>query len=138
MPTVAISQSAPQGLSRAPNTNSDNSTRVRQAIPATSGGTVYYLNRSSGPNVVGGAGPINVPSTALMSIGVPEIVPVVSIATPRTEPTAFAVQYLAQLLASSRNDHLPEWNLVQYNGDSLQGHEWFGEFKSAIDSALLM
>ena len=34
-------------------------------------------------------------------------------------------------------DRLPEWKLSQYNGDPVQGHEWFGQFKSAIDSALL-
>ena len=50
------------------------------------------------------------------------------------EPTAFTVEDLAQLLASSRKDHLPEWKLAQYNGDRLQGYEWFGHFKSAIDS----
>ena len=44
---------------------------------------------------------------------------------------------LSQLLASSRKDHLPEWKLSQYSGDPLQWHEWFGQFKSAIDSAPL-
>ena len=41
------------------------------------------------------------------------------------------------LLASTTKDHLPEWKLAQYNGDSIQWHEWFGQCKSAIDSAPL-
>ena len=44
---------------------------------------------------------------------------------------------LAQLLAASKKDHLPEWKLSQYNGDRLQWHMWFGQFESAIDSASL-
>ena len=38
---------------------------------------------------------------------------------------------------SSKKDHLPEWKLAQYSGDPLQWYEWFGQFKSAIDSAPL-
>ena len=38
---------------------------------------------------------------------------------------------------SSKKDHLPEWKLAGYSGDPLQWHEWFGQFKSAIDSAPL-
>ena len=37
----------------------------------------------------------------------------------------------------SRKDHLPEWNLAQFDGNSLNWHEWFGQFKSAVDSAVL-
>ena len=37
----------------------------------------------------------------------------------------------------SRKDPLPEWKLSPYNGDPLQWHEWYGQFKSAIDSAPL-
>ena len=81
--------------------------------------------------------PINASSTSLMSVGGPDVLPVVSFATTRTEPTPSTVQDLAQLLASSPKDHLAEWKLPQYNGDLLQWHEWFGPFKSAIDSTLL-
>ena len=38
---------------------------------------------------------------------------------------------------SKRNDPLPEWKLSQYNGDPLQWHKWYGQFKSAIDSQSL-
>ena len=44
---------------------------------------------------------------------------------------------LAQLFTSTKKDHLPEWKLAQFNGDPLQWHEWFGLFKSAIDSSSL-
>ena len=79
--------------------------------------------------------PINVSSTAPMGVGGPEVVPAVYIAKLRKEPTAFTVKDLAQTLASSRKDHLPEWRLAQYNGDLLQRHQWFGQFSNAINSA---
>ena len=117
MPHVAISQSAPQGLSGAPITDSDNNAYVPQVVPVTSGGTVYYLTPPSGPNLVGSATPINVSSAALMTVGGHKVVPTGSIAMPRTEPTAFTVQNLAQLMTSSRKEQLPQWKLAQYNGD---------------------
>ena len=92
VPHVAISQSAPQGLSGAPNTESDNSATVPQVVLVTSDGTICYLNPSSGPNLQGGAMPINVSSTAPMTIGGPDVVPTVSISRPRTEATVFTVQ----------------------------------------------
>ena len=52
-------------------------------------------------------------------------------------PAAVTVQDLAQLITATKRDHLPEWKLAQYNGDPLQWHEWFGQFKSAIDSTTL-
>ena len=70
-----------------------------------------------------------------MSVGGPEVVPAVSISTPRKEPDAFTVQHLAQLLLSSKKHHLLERKLAQYNGDPLQWHKWFGQLKSAVDSA---
>ena len=60
-----------------------------------------------------------------------------SIAAPRTETFAFTVEDLTQLPASSRKNHLPEWKLAQNNGDPSQWHDWFGQFKSAIDLAPL-
>ena len=44
---------------------------------------------------------------------------------------------LAQLLTISRRDPLPEWKLESYDGNPLQWHEWFGQFRSAVDSAPL-
>ena len=40
-------------------------------------------------------------------------------------------------LSSKRNDPLPEWKLSQYNGDPLQWHERYDQFKSAIDTQSL-
>ena len=47
------------------------------------------------------------------------------------------IRVLADAITSKRNDPLPEWKLSQYSGDPLQWHEWYGQFKSAIDSQSL-
>ena len=52
-------------------------------------------------------------------------------------PASLSVQDLAQLLAASRKDHFPEWNMSQHNGNPLQWHQWFDRFKSAIDASSL-
>ena len=44
---------------------------------------------------------------------------------------------LIKQLADAITCPLPEWKLTQYNGDPLQWYEWFGQFKSAIDSQSL-
>ena len=75
VPNVTISQSAAQGLSRAPNMSSDSNATDPPVVPVTSGGTVYYLNPSSGPKLVGGAVPINFPSTAPMTVTGPKLYP---------------------------------------------------------------
>ena len=41
---------------------------------------------------------------------------------------------MADAITCKKNDPLPEWKLSQYNGDQLQWHEWFGQYKSAIDA----
>ena len=62
---------------------------------------------------------------------------------PRPTPPAPAskneslIKAFTDALNSKRNDPLPEWKLSQYNGDPLQRHEWYGQFKSAIDSQSL-
>ena len=137
VPNFTISQSAPQGLSGAPNKSSDNNAMVHRGGHVTSGGTNYYLNPSSRLNIVGGAKPDNVSVAALTTVRGPEDVPAWSISMPRPEPTAFTVVDVGQLLGCSTKDHLHECKLAQYNGDSLQWHEWFGQFGSAIDSASL-
>ena len=50
---------------------------------------------------------------------------------------ASLIKALTDALNSKRNDPLPEWKLSQYNGDPLQWHEWYGQFKCAIDSQSL-
>ena len=44
---------------------------------------------------------------------------------------------LAELLMQSRKDHLLEWKLAQFDGNPLNWHEWFGQLKSTVDSAVL-
>ena len=52
-------------------------------------------------------------------------------------PVNLKAQDFPQLLEASKKDNLPQLKLSQYNGYSLQWHEWFGQSKSAIDSATL-
>ena len=105
-------------------------------IPVTSGGAVYYLNPSSGANPDVTTTTSQSFSTNPATAFAPTPMQVGPSATPQNTPN-LTVQDLAQLLASSRKDHLPEWKLAQFNGDPLQWHEWFGQFQSAIDSAPL-
>ena len=51
--------------------------------------------------------------------------------------SADLIKQLAKAGTCKKNDPLPEWKLSQYNGDPLQWHEWFGQFKSAIDAESL-
>ena len=37
----------------------------------------------------------------------------------------------------SRKNHLPEWKLAQFHGNLLNWHEWFGQLRSTVDSAVL-
>ena len=37
----------------------------------------------------------------------------------------------------SSKDHLPEWKLAQFDGNPFNWHEWYVQFKSAVDSAVL-
>ena len=44
---------------------------------------------------------------------------------------------LAEFLMHSHKDLLPEWELAQFDGNPLNWHEWFGQFTSTVDSAVL-
>ena len=106
-------------------------------IPVTGGGTVYYINPTSLATVPApSSAPVSTTFPAVPSTATPLATPP-SVNVPQPATTSFTVQDLAQLLASSKRDHLPEWKLAQYSGDPLQWHKWFGHFKSAIDSAPL-
>ena len=37
----------------------------------------------------------------------------------------------------SRKDHLLEWKLTQLDGNPFNWHDWFGQFISTVDSAIL-
>ena len=50
---------------------------------------------------------------------------------------ASLIKAFTDALNSKRNDPLPQWKLSEYNGHPLQWHEWYGQFKSAIDSQSL-
>ena len=63
--------------------------------------------------------------------------PQVSAPAPPIPDNASLIRGLADAITSKKNDPLPEWKLAQYNGDPLQWHEWYGQFKSAIDSQSL-
>ena len=110
-------------------------TTTLSVIPVTAGGTVYYINPTS-MTTVSAPNSTLVPSTfpTIPSTGT-QFAPPTFITAPQPATNSFTVQDLAQLLASSKSDHLPEWKLAQ--GDPLKWHEWYGQFKSAIDSAPL-
>ena len=44
---------------------------------------------------------------------------------------------LAKLLTVSRKDPLTEWNFSTFDGNPLHWHEWYGQFKSAVDQAVI-
>ena len=51
--------------------------------------------------------------------------------------SADLIKQLADAITCKKNDPLHKWKLSQYNGDPLQWHEWFGQFKSGIDAQSL-
>ena len=100
-------------------------------MPVTHGETVFYVP----PSAVTVPAPIPTvvqPSSSFPSATAAPFIPSGSSAVPQPSPTHFS-QDVAQLLASTKKDHLPEWKLSEYNGDPIHWHEWFGQFKSAID-----
>ena len=99
------------------------------SYPVTCAGTVYYSN----PVPATGAVPSGIP----LPPSVPTAAPFTTVMPAQPTQNSFSIQDLAQLLASSKRDHLPEWKLSQFNGDPLLWHEWYGQFKSAIDSSPL-
>ena len=63
--------------------------------------------------------------------------PQVSAPAPSIPENASLIRELADAITSKRNNPLPEWKLAVFNGDPLKWHEWYGQFKSAIDSQSL-
>ena len=59
--------------------------------------------------------------------------PQVSAPAPPIPDNASLIKELADAITSKKNDPLPEWKLSEFNGDPLNWHEWYGQFKSAID-----
>ena len=60
--------------------------------------------------------------------------PQVSAPTPSISDNASLIRELADAIISKKSDPLPEWKLAQNNGNPFQWHEWYAQFKSAIDS----
>ena len=63
--------------------------------------------------------------------------PHVSAPAPLIPDNASLIKELADAKTSKRNDPLSECKLAEFNGDPLNWHEWYGQFKSAIDSQSL-
>ena len=105
------------------------------ATPYTSGGTVYFNTQPIHPHKVPhfvnktdtGYQPVNedyTPSSAYPNRGC-------------SSDRPLSARELAELLMHSRKDHLTEWKLAQFEGNPLNWHEWFGQFMSTVDSAVL-
>ena len=105
------------------------------AAPYTSGGTVYFNTPPVHPKHVPhfanqtntGYQPVNedyAPPSAYRNQGC-------------SSDRPLSARELAELFMHCRKDHLPEWKLAQFDGNSLNWHEWFGQFKSIVDSAVL-
>ena len=106
--------------------------RVTRSAPYSSGGTVYYVPPCTNPVQV--SAPVNPSVVVEQPTSVPSAVQ--SSNFPGSAPVT--ISDLAQLLTISRRDPLPpEWKLESYDGNPLQWHEWFGQFRSAVDSAPL-
>ena len=105
------------------------------AAPYTSGGTVYFNTRpvhsQHVPHFVNhtntGYQPVNedyAPSFAYPNQGC-------------SSDRPLSARELAEFLMHIRKNHLPEWKLAQFDGNPLNWHEWFGQFKATVDSAVL-
>ena len=105
-------------------------------VPIQSGGTTFYCNllATTIPVTTSSMSPC---TTAPVSGPFPTFPTTAQSTVHLTTPTAVTVQDIAQLLTAAKKDHLPEWELEQYNEDPLQWHEWIGQFRSAIDAAAL-
>ena len=100
-------------------------------IPYTTGGTVFFAQ----PEISSHANQPFVPDCHCNSSSY-------IAQTPGNSPGAdverpLSTRKLVNILMQSRKDHLPEWKLTQFDGNPLNWHEWFGQFISTVDSAIL-
>ena len=58
--------------------------------------------------------------TTFPSVTAPPFVPASSFTLPQPPANSFTLHDLAQILTSTKKDHLPEWKLAQFNGAPLQ------------------
>ena len=123
IPSVQASRSLPQSQPTpiAATTTSLGSTLLPTTVPilpVTCGGTVYYLP----PPVVATtavASTSNQPSSLFPSANATPFVPSSTTSVTQTSVPSFTIQDVAQILASTKKDHLPEWKLSQYSGDPI-------------------
>ena len=101
------------------------------SVPYSSGGTVYYVPPCTNPVQV------SAPGNPSVVVEQPTSVPSAVQSSNFTGSAPVTISDLAQLLTISRKDPLPKWKLESYDGNPLQWHEWFGQFRSAVDSAPL-
>ena len=100
-------------------------------VPYTSGGTVFFAqpensshaNQPFVPDCHGNSSSYTPPT--------PGNSPGADVERPLSTPR------LVNILMHNRKDHLPEWKLTQFDGNPPNWHEWFGQFISTVDSAIL-
>ena len=100
-------------------------------VPYTSGRTVFFAQPENSSH----ANQPFVPDCHVNSSSYTE-------PTPGNSPGAdverpLSTRGLVKILMHSRKDHLPELKLTQFDGNPLNWHEWFGQFISTVDSAIL-
>ena len=102
-------------------------------IPVTNGGAVYYVQPTTTSTSTSGIPFATTQPAATLRQTAATIILTAMSNLPQSSTNGLSVQDLASLLASTIEDHLPEWKLAQYSGDPMQWHEWLGQFKSAVD-----
>ena len=100
-------------------------------VPYTSGGIVVFAQ----PENVSQANQPFVPDCHCNCSSYPA-------PTPGNSPGAqvertLTTRELVNILMHSQKDHLLEWKLTQFDGNPFNWHEWFGQFISTVNSAIL-
>ena len=100
-------------------------------VSYTSGGTAFFAQ----PEIFSHANQPFVPDYHGNSSSYPATTPGNSPGADVERP--LSTRELVNILMHSQKDHLPEWKLTQFDGNPLNWHEWFGQFISTVDSAIL-
>ena len=124
-----------------PNLSQSTSVNVNTSVPvsaATVGGTTYYQNLISSTSVSAQVlSPASAPGYAMPTLPYYSFPPPMVNPAMLQAPSTVTMKDLAELLTLNKKDLLPDWNLAKFNGNPLQWHEWYGQFKSANDSQAL-
>ena len=100
-------------------------------VPYTSGGTVFFAQPENSSHANQPFVPYCHGNSSSYTAPTPGNSPGADVEHP------LSTRELVNILMHSRKDHLPEWKLTQFDGNPLNWHEWFGQFISTVDSALL-